>query len=363
MMSSLTAPARARLQPLHERWLSFWSKVQARLTEVEAEAEAGLDELMGINPLDTGPIGGGIAAVETRFRGLRDKVEQAVSKLEQEWDEATDALDLVGTERRQVTLAWRALQRERGAALREVELRCQRLLVRKQADWARLLQPQAERECAQPRVCPQCGASFQPKLVHGTSNVVCAYCGAVNEAFVGSATALYYGGAGVDHLARERAFERWVAMTDADQAFKRRRWPTEEDWQETLAQARAYWTAFYEALVALHPGFNRSVEEAAEAKLAQPIAYDRGTDRATRALRSEIVRVARAGDARALQAALARTPKADLADLAGAALEHGDRAGATALLELRHARERCDAPKAAWVREQLEELEDHLAAR
>ncbi|MBK6846241.1 MAG: hypothetical protein IPG96_01375 [Proteobacteria bacterium] len=363
MMESLTTPARARLQPLHERWRAFWGKVQARVAEVEAEAEAGLDELVRLNPLDTGPIGGGLAAVEARFRGLREKVEQAVSKLEQEWDEATDGLDLVGAERRQVTLAWRALQRERDGALREVELRCQRLLVRKQADWARLLQPQAERECAQPRVCPQCGASFQPKLVHGTSNVVCAYCGAVNEAFVGSATALYYGGAGVDHLARERSFEPWVAMTEAERAFKRRRWPTEEDWQESLAQARAYWTAFYQALVALHPGFNRTVAEAAEAKLAQPIAYDRGTDRAARALRSEIVRLARAGETRALQTALARDPKADLADLAGAVLEHGDRAGAVTLLELRHARERRGEPKAAWVGEQLEDLEDHLAAR
>ncbi|MBK8480962.1 MAG: hypothetical protein IPL40_07275 [Proteobacteria bacterium] len=363
MTASLTPAARARLLPLQQRWVAFVGKVQARAGEIEAEAAAGLDALMQLNPLDLAPIGGGVAAVETRFRGLSEKLDQALSTLEQEWDESTDALELDGDERRQVGLAWRELQRQRDQAALDLALRRDRLLVRKQADWGRLLQPLAQRECAEPRVCPQCGASFQPKLVHGTSNVACAYCGAINEAFVGSATALYYGGAGVDHLAREQAFERWLTMGAAEQAFKRSRWPTEEDWQQTLAQARAYWQAFYRALVELHPGFNRPVDEAAEAQLAQPIAYDRGSDRATRALRSEVLRLLRGRDLRALQAALARAPQADLADLAGAALEHGDREGALTLLELHHARERSSEPRAQWVSEQLDALEQLLAAR
>lgn len=363
MTANIPEPARSQIAPLLERWKSFLGKVEGRLGEVEAESEAGIEELLDINPADPGPISAGFSAVQARFSGLQQKVELAREKLESEWEEAVGDLDLEGPALQAVNHEWDLLRKQEDAFVQHLTLRREKLLTRKQADWARKLFGLAQGECARERACPQCGAAYRPEIQHAFSNMKCPFCGALNEVDPGSATGMYYQGGGVHHLALEQAFPQWEKMTAAERAYQRLRHPTEDDRKAFLQAAREYWLAYYRATQKLHPGFAQTVEEATGAKMLHFDSHDPGSEKKLRARRGEILALARAGDRAGIEAALKKDPRADLDDLVGAVFEHGETKGAALLLEMQHARESVDEPRAAWVQEKLAELAQDMARR
>ena len=354
MIERLSGEAKTLLSPLWNRWRTFLGKVEARAAEVEIEAAAGLDELVAINPLDLGPISAGVMAVKSRFRGLGTKIEEAVKKLDEEWDEAVS--DLEGEPLRMAGLLWGQLQKQESQAQFELEQRMEKLLIRKQADWARVLQGISAKECTESRRCPQCGATFDPGQHYISQNVACPYCKAVNEVHPGMATGLLYRGGGVHHLAQEHSLELWVASREAERRYQRLRCPTDADWQARMAAERAYWEAYYRASQALYPIFTQSPEEMASAKLSHYENYDHGKDLKMRALRGELMRAAH--DPAAIKAFMDRQPNPDWREWIRTAIEHGAKSAAQCLLELQHQHERRKEPRAAWVQENLTDFED-----
>lgn len=157
------------------RWKAFLDKVRARLHEVLAEADAGLDELIAIEVIDPGPVAAASNEVRARLFGLRDKISPAWAKLEAELGDAQRDLEDLG----------RALESE----ILEAADRFDDVVRTKQL--ARLEGLAKEELAARELKCTRCGARLpEPAVQHRTENVTCTHCQAVNTVRPGPATAM-----------------------------------------------------------------------------------------------------------------------------------------------------------------------------
>jgi hypothetical protein len=158
-----------------QRWRSFLDKVRARLKEVLAEADAGLDELIATEVIDPGPVAAATNEVKGRLFGLRDKIGPAWTKLEAELGDAHAHLEDLG----------RTLEREILDAADAFDD-----VVRKK-QLARLEVLAREELAARDLKCTRCGAQLpEPAVQHRTENVTCTHCQAVNTVRPGPAMAM-----------------------------------------------------------------------------------------------------------------------------------------------------------------------------
>jgi hypothetical protein len=361
MLDKLSGEARSKVEPFLNRFDTFAQKITSRVQEIEAEADAGLSELIQGSPLDTGALSAGFSAVKSRIQQLGDKVQSAEEKLEEEWEESTGDLDLEGEEQSAMYQLWFGLVNRSRDLQHKLEQWAEKIEVKKNADWARVLYKMAEQECTKPRSCPSCGASIEVSIQHAHSAVRCPHCDSVNELDIGQATGLYYQGNGVHSLAQETSFELWVAQHEAEKAYNAWRHPTDDDRKAYLDAVTNYWTAYYQATQKLHPGFKQTIEEAVGARLAHYHQYDPGKDQSDRAYYGQLVRLAKARDSAALKAHMQNAE--DLEECASAIHEHGDRDGAVLALQIQYQLEDEDEDQQEWIQEKLNELDENLANR
>jgi hypothetical protein len=365
-LAELSPALQAEVRPLLDRWPGFVDKLRARVDEVVAEADAGLDALIAAHAIDAGPMGAAFAALQTRFHGLRQRLDEAATKIEEllweilfrdgvggrDGDVVSALHDEIGGQRRELDLA--------------LELRYEALHTATNARWARRLYELARAEVGTAVRCARCGAGLAVRVLWQASNETCAHCGAVNGVTPGAATYAYFG-QGVHALAHEAAFEAWRAEQHHRRAYERLRHPTAPDRQRYLAAVAAYWTAYYERHRALHPGFASSfgtVEAAARAKLAHHVARDTGRDRRELEFLGAVLAAASRGDARALHELARACPEGtDLADGAAAAMERGDAASARVILDVLYDLEGESGPRQRWLDERLRELRRGAASR
>lgn len=362
MIELLSPGVKPKAEAVKAKWDGFVPKIDVRVQEVTSEADAGLDELIEQYALDPGPMGAAFTALQVRFRGLAQKLDEAWSKIDNELDGIRDGIDS-GRDHEALSGLWAQMSAAHQQARERIDLAYESVQTRKNATWARNLWTAAERDSRQPVSCVKCGAGVQQTVFHQSSNVNCTHCGAVNQLHPGMAAGLLFGGGGLHALAHEQAWNEWIAMTRAEKTFQNFRVPTTHDRSAMIAAARVYWTKYYTTFQQLHPGFAEafgSVEKAAEAKLAHATAYDPPVEVQTRARFQAVLDAARTGDRATVQRAVKTD---DLDDAVRCVFEHGDARGTMLLLELQHAHEREDDPLPKWSAEQIARMSRDLRAR
>jgi hypothetical protein len=362
MLELLSPPIQAKAGAIKAKWDGFVPKIDARVQEVIAEADAGLDELIAQYLLDPGPMGAAFTALQVRFRGLSQKLDEAWTKIDNELDGVRDDVES-GRDHEALSGVWAQMSASHQQARDRIDLAYETIQMRKSADWARNLWTQAGKDAQQPVACVKCGAGVQQTVFHASSSVNCTHCGAVNQLHPGMAAGMLYQGNGLHSLANEQSWNEWMAMTRADKTFSNFRVPTTADYEAKLAASRAYWTKYYAAIQQMHPGFADafgSVDKAVAGKMAQVTAYDPPYEVQNRAKFQAVLDASRTGDRAAISRALAGV---DLDDAVRCAFEHGDARGTMLLLEIQHKHDNEDDPLPKWSGEQIARMSRDMRAR
>ncbi|MCA9694334.1 MAG: hypothetical protein KC636_32410 [Myxococcales bacterium] len=349
---------RGQVGDLATRWRGFVQKVERRVEAVRDEASAGLDALIALHADDAGPMGAAFSAVQSRFHGIRQKVDEAWTKIDEELWRLLD-VDGLSPAAVDALIALRdGLAAELARVTDAIEDAYERLNTAKTADWARQLKALADVQAAGPFQCSQCGGPLTVTVTWAASNVTCPHCKAVNGVHPGTASSLFYGGAGVHALAHEAAYDQRRAEQRALAKLHARRHPTQGDVDAYLAAARAYWTRYYEVTHALHPGFAQPLEEAVAARLKHYAAWEQEVERQKRRFFGELAAAAEAGQTDRVAALVrdGRPHHVGVDECAECLVERGLLAGAHAALAVQHQLDDEDAPLPAYVAERLADI-------
>src|SRR4051812_41711229 len=186
MLELMSPNLRAPAETVKTKWDGFVPKIDARVNEVIVEADQGLDELIAQHGLDPGPMGAAFSALQVRFRGLGGKLDEAWSKIDNEFDQVRDAAQ-TGKDHETLGHLWASMRASYAQAKDRIDLAYEGVQSRKSGQWARALLTQAQRDSQQPVQCTKCGGGIQQTVFHQSSNVTCSHCGAVNQLHPGMA--------------------------------------------------------------------------------------------------------------------------------------------------------------------------------
>ncbi len=264
----------SKVNEVIEKWDGFLAKVNARIDEVLAEADAGIDQLMEQHAQDYGPMGAAFSAIQSRFHGLGTKVTDAFEKIREELHEVTELDRLTPEEWALISSAPEASSEKYRQMQDHIELSHYTIEMQKSADWARRLRSIADEEIARGVPCSECGAKIRVETLATSTQQKCASCGAVNEVTPGMAAASFYLGNGVHALAHEQAWNLWLAERKAKEELYAKHYPTAHDERLYHEAAHEYWTAYYQAGLDIYPGFTKDVASAVDAKMKQYTAWD-----------------------------------------------------------------------------------------
>lgn len=359
----MTARVQPMLKPIVDRWDGFAAKVQQRIDEATQEANEGLDGLIAQYATDHGPMGAAFGALQARFRGLGQKIDEAYEKIDQEVDQIADRDDLDSADVELISATRDALIAKRRAMRDDLELRHATIEMKKNADWARRLRQLAQTEVQSSVPCSNCGAPISPSDPSKASQVKCGSCHAINEVMLGTAAALFYQGLGAHALACETAWPEWLAHREADARLKAFRHATAYDFWVMLEAAKAYWTAYYQAGLAIYPGFTAEVPlaQAADAKLKHYTAYKQPVDKQKEELLGQVVEASAKGDAAAMQRVVASLPHfVSLDDCLECLVERQHYPAAQFLFGIKFDKDGEDGNKQKWIAEQLADMRKFL---
>lgn len=364
-MAELKPHLQQKVQPTVQRWEAFVAKVNQRVSDVMEEAQTGLDQLIASHATDAGPMGTALTAVQSRFRGIDDKVdtawEQVEELLEEPLEEILDDDDLAQEDFDAVYGLQEQLRLGYDGLREHIETQYAWLEMRNQAAWARKLYEIVHEEAGRGLNCSQCGGAIENATFWQASNVTCPHCQSVNSVQPGMAAGLFYQGIGMHALSHEQAWNEWLAEQAAKKYYDDRRNQTAGDHARWLDAARAYWTRYYETTRSMNPGFTQEVAEAVQNRIAQYTSFEPPLSGIQREFFENVCVTAAKRDAAALEALLGDMPSGvDLDECATCLVEHGDRDGAVMVLDYRYRAEDEDEPKARWIRDQLKEIADAL---
>ena len=306
--------------PLATRWRTFLDKVAARVKEIEGEAQAAYADVIASDAVDGTALSGVSSALKARLLALHQKVDDSWNKIDEELDNVEVDDDRAGG-------YFRGQQLQiKGQFQHWLEVETERMIVKGEAEAGRALHAVALQEVADRVPCAQCGAQLDRPLWHQAVNVTCPHCKAVTTATPGTASVMFTGGAGAIWLAKEQAFDAWVAMQQAEVAWNRLRHKTLDDLARWEGANRAYWQAYAEAMGRLHPGWTPAhVANEVTGKMSWFLETTAKDDRTERENTGHGIAAVFAGDPNAVQAWVARQPDRDDAaeTLITAALERG----------------------------------------
>ncbi len=345
------------------KWDGFLAKVGGRVQEVTVEANEGLDQLIAQHAKDHGPMGAAFSALQARFRGLSDKVDEAWSKIDAELDEVRDQDDLGAEAYSYINDVFDSMIAKHRKMNDDIELSHYTIEMKKNADWARHLREIALSELARPIPCSQCG---QPLRVEGfaqASQVQCPACSSLNDVMPGSAAALFYQGLGAHALAQEASWGLWLAEREAKRAMDAFRHATEYDRWVYHQAARTYWTHYYQEGLKVYPAFTKDIGAAVEAKMKHYTAWDQPIDAQKRELLGRVVDASSKNDSATMQQIVSSLPHfMRIDDCIECLVERKHFPAAEFLFGIKHAQDREDEPKARWVARELAEMRKFLRA-
>ncbi len=359
----MTARVQPLLQPIVQRWDGFVVKVQQRIDEATQEADQGLDQLIAQYATDHGPMGAAFSALQARFHGLGQKIDEAYEKVDQEVDQIADRDDLESADHELIGSTRDTLIAKRRALRDDLELRHATLEMKKNADWARRLRQIAQQELERPVACSHCGAPLAVADPSKASQVRCGACQAVNDVMPGTAAALFYQGLGAHALASETAWPQWLAQREADARCKAFRHATAYDFWLTLEAAKAYWTAYYQAGLAIYPGFAADVplEQAVAAKMKHYTAYKQPIDQQKEEILGSVVEASAKGDAATMQRIVGALPHfVSLDDCLECLVERQHFPAAQFLFGIKFDKDGEDGNKQKWIATELADMRKFL---
>ncbi len=199
-------------EALVQRWDGFLKNIKERFDQIMQESRDGCAQLLRDSSYDPIPMGNAWGAMERRAKDLGTKVDETWrQQVEAKFEEAGIARGAIDEQCR------------KGDALRDwMELEIERTRIQIYCAAAREVAELDKREKQGGYPCKQCGAPLAVAITYRVVNLTCAHCNTVNEYEPGSRTR-YTEASCLHSLCQESAWSEYVAMQDAERAYRRAR--------------------------------------------------------------------------------------------------------------------------------------------
>jgi hypothetical protein len=223
-------------EALIARWNGFLEQINGRFQGVLQEARDGCAGLLEESDLDPIPMSNAWGAMERRAKDLGTKIEETWSdQVEKKFEEVNAPPALIAAERR------KGLE-----ARRSMDIEVERTRIAIYVDAARRINERARAEMASGFKCAQCGAAVDVPITFRAVNVKCKFCSAVSTFEPGTRTRMMEASC-LHPLCQERAWNEWVAMTQAEDALRDARGAPIQLLVSYETAQLAYWRAYLTA--------------------------------------------------------------------------------------------------------------------
>ena len=223
------------------RWDGFLAQVRERFLTIMREAQEGCPRLLEHADFDPIPMGNAWGAMEIRAKQLDTKIEETWS------GQVEGSFEQVGASPQAL-----AYEREKGEATRaffEVERERTRIGIYSNAGRALFQRGMAEKGRA--FACTRCGAPLEVPFTFRALNIPCPHCTTVNGFEPG--TRMRMGELCVHPLCEEASWSQWVAMREAERAWRTSRGATIEILKAWERAQIAFWRTYLGARIRFMP--------------------------------------------------------------------------------------------------------------
>jgi phage FluMu protein Com len=216
-------------EALIARWDGFLKNIKERFDQIMQESRDGCAQLFAESNYDPIPMGNAWSAMERRAKELSTKIDETWrQQVEPKFEEANVARPII------------AQQSQKGDAMRDwMELEIEKTRIGIYCKCARDVAEVEARERQGGVPCKQCGAPLAVPHTFRVINVPCAHCRTINEYEPGTRTR-YTEASCLHSLCQESAWSEYVAMHEAERAYKRARPSTLQHIQTWEAAQIAY---------------------------------------------------------------------------------------------------------------------------
>lgn len=216
-------------EALVQRWDGFLKNIRERFEQIMQESRDGCAQMLAETNYDPIPMGNAWGAMERRAKDLITKVDETWrQQVEGKFEEAGVPRPVIDAEAR------------KGDGMREwIEVEIERTRIGIYCKLARDVAEMDVRERQGGYPCKQCGAPLPAPVTFRVLNLTCAHCRTVNEFEPGTRTR-YVEASCLHSLCQEAAWNEWLAMQQAERAFKRARPHTIQHIQTWEAAQIAY---------------------------------------------------------------------------------------------------------------------------
>lgn len=243
------------------RWDSFLAQIHERFVGIMREAKEGCPMLLDQAGWDPIPMSNAWGAIEMRAKQLETKIEETWSaQVERALEQAGASPDVVGRER------WK------GEALRKsIEVDRERTRIKIFADAGRRFFERATSERGRTFGCSRCGAPIEVPFTFRALNLACAHCTTVNGFEPG--TNMRMGEICVHPLCEEAAWEQWLAMHRAEDAWRSARTATIQVLKTWERSQLGFWHAYLSTRIRFLPDTAKDFDKDLRGKMGH--FYDR----------------------------------------------------------------------------------------
>lgn len=216
------------------RWDAFLGTIATRFGEVMEEARAGCAQLLVESDYDFRPMMNAWSAMARRAQELGTRVEETWStQVERKFEEAGAPADVI------------AAQRLKGDLLGDrIEDDTERVRLDLFCEAARALGALDEKERGAGFTCRNCGAPLEVPRSFRALNLTCPHCQSVCQ-YEPSMRARLIENACLEPVCRDAAWAEYLAMRQAERAFRRARPHTLQHIQRWEAAQLAYHRRFF----------------------------------------------------------------------------------------------------------------------
>jgi hypothetical protein len=238
---------------LVQRWDGFLKTITDRFQQIMQESRDGCAGLLADSDYDTIPMSNAWGAMERRAKELGTKVDETWrQQVEPKFDEAGVPKPIIDQ------------QCAKGEQLRDwMEAEIERTGIQIFCDAAREIAKRVAAEKVEGFPCKQCGSPLAVPITFRTVNLTCPHCRTTNEYEPGTRVRMME--ASCTHaLCQESAWNEWLAMRNAENAWRRARPHTIEHlkaWEAAqIAYHRAYLTKRLQFLPDQAPSFDKDLK-------------------------------------------------------------------------------------------------------
>ncbi|OJY26293.1 MAG: hypothetical protein BGO98_38670 [Myxococcales bacterium 68-20] len=223
------------------RWDGFLAQMRERFVQIMGEAREGCPMLLQQSNFDPLPMGNAWSAIELRAKQLESKLDDTWNdQVEPTFEQAGAPPDVL------------ARERAKGETLRDwFEVERERTRIQIWSNAGRAFYQRARAELGRPFACVRCGAPLEIPFTYRALNVPCPHCRTMNGFEPG--TYMRMGETCVHPLSEEAAWPAWLAMRQAEKAWRAARPVTIHHLKAWERAQIDYWRAYLTARVQLLP--------------------------------------------------------------------------------------------------------------